>query len=105
MMRVPRRRRASNKWSWKRAQMHNFVKTAPEIARLGLHAQKVIALRATKIAAGGAAAHTEVLRMIIEKVSAGAGAVAILAMGGSGQKVIRHYRKHVASNARRLSRR
>jgi hypothetical protein len=69
---------------------------------LGFDAQKVIALRATKIAAGGAAA---VLRMIIEKASAAGEAGAMLAIGGSGQKVIRYYRNKVASNARRLSRR
>jgi hypothetical protein len=46
-----------------------------------LDAQQLIALRAMKIAAGGAAAHAEVARMMTEKVSAAAEAAAILALG------------------------
>src|ERR1700680_3694252 len=45
---------------------------------LGFDAQRVIALRAMKIAAGGSSARSEVSRMVTEKVSAGAEAVAIL---------------------------
>jgi hypothetical protein len=48
-----------------------------------MDAQQVIALRAMKIAAGGAAAHPEVARMMTEKVSAAAGAAAILALAES----------------------
>jgi hypothetical protein len=80
------------------------LKTAAEITRLGLDAQNVIALRTNKITAGGRAAHNEVLRMLVEKVSAAGEALAILANAGSGQKVIRRYRKHVKSNLRRLTR-
>lgn len=90
----------------KRSQiLTSSFKTAAEVTRLGFDAQNVIARRTKKIAAGGHAAHGEVLRMIIEKVSAAGQAVAILAMGGSGRKVIRYYRNQVTSNARRLSRR
>ena len=49
---------------------------------LGFEAQRVIALRAMKIAAGGSSARSEVSRMVTEKVSAGAEAVAILTRGG-----------------------
>jgi hypothetical protein len=38
---------------------------------LGFEAQRVIALRAMKIAAGGSSARSEVSRMVTEKVSAG----------------------------------
>jgi hypothetical protein len=55
---------------------------------LGYDAQRVIALRAMKIATGGSAARSEVRRMVTEKVSAGTEAVAILMTGGSGQRVI-----------------
>jgi hypothetical protein len=49
---------------------------------LGFEAQRVIALRAMKIAAGGSSARSEVSRMVTEKVSAGAETVAILTRGG-----------------------
>jgi hypothetical protein len=71
---------------------------------LGFEARRVIALRAMKIAAGGSAARSEVSRMVTEKVSAGAEAVAILTRGGSGRRVIRRYRTRVRANVRRLSR-
>jgi hypothetical protein len=71
---------------------------------LGFDAQRVIALRAMKIAAGGSSARSEVSRMVTEKVSAGAEAVAILTRGGSGRRVIRRYRTRVRANVRRLSR-
>ena len=70
---------------------------------LGFEAQRVIALRAMKIAAGGSSARSEVSRMVTEKV-AGAEAVAILTRGGSGRSVIRRYRTRVRANVRRLSR-
>jgi hypothetical protein len=89
----------------KRSQiLTSSLKTAAEITRLGLDAQNVIALRTNKIAAGGRAARTEIFRMIFEKVSAAGEAVAIFTMSGSGEKVIRRYRKHVRSNMRRLIR-
>jgi hypothetical protein len=69
-----------------------------------MDAQQVIALRAIKIVAGGAAAHTEVARMMTEKVSAAAEAAAILALGGSSHRVVRRYRTHMRGNIRRLSR-
>ena len=53
---------------------------------LGFEAQRVIALRAMKIAAGGSSARSEVSQMVTEKVSAGAEALAILTRGGSGRR-------------------
>jgi hypothetical protein len=69
-----------------------------------LEVQRVIALRAMKIAVGGSSARSEVSRMVTEKVSAEAEAVAILTRGGSGRRVIRRYRTRVRANVRRLSR-
>jgi hypothetical protein len=73
-------------------------------AQLGSDVQKVIALRAMKIAGGGRGAQMEVARMLTEKVAAVAEAAAILTRGGSGQKVVRRYRARVTANLRRLSR-
>jgi hypothetical protein len=84
--------------------LSSWLKAAAEMAQFGFEAQNVIALRTMKICAGGAAAHTEVVRMIIEKASASAEAVAILSLGGSGQRVVRRYRARVRLNMRRLSR-
>jgi hypothetical protein len=53
-----------------------------------------------KIAAGGTAAHSEVIRMMIEKVSAATEAMAILT-ARLGRRVVRRYRMHVRANVRR----
>ena len=58
--------------------MFGFWLALVEGTLLGFDAQRVIALRAMKIAAGGSSARSEVSRMVTEKVSAGAEAVAIL---------------------------
>ena len=97
---LPRRVRARKRFQI----LTSSLKTAAEITRFGFDAQNVIALRTKKIAAGGRAAHNEVLRMLVEKALAAGEALTILAMAGSGQQVIRRYRKHVRSNLRRLSR-
>jgi hypothetical protein len=85
-------------------QMFGIWLAVAEGTLLGFEAQRVIALRAMKIAAGGSSARSEVSRMVTEKVSAGAEAVAILTRGGSGRRVIRRYRTRVRANVRRLSR-
>jgi len=85
-------------------KMFGFWLAAAEGTLLGLDTQRVIALRAMKIAAGGSSARSEVSRMMTEKVSAAAEAVAILTRGGSGRRVIRRYRTRVRTNVRRLSR-
>jgi hypothetical protein len=77
---------------------------AAEWTLLGFDAQRVIALRAMKIVAGGSSARSEVSRMMTEKVPAAAEAVAILTRGGSRRRVIRRYRTQVRGNVRRLSR-
>ena len=71
--------------------------------RLVLEAQRVIPLRMLRLAAGGAAARSEMTRMTAEKLTAAIEAVGTLAAGGSGRKVVRRYRTHVRANVRRLS--
>jgi hypothetical protein len=81
----------------------NWLSLAPQIMWLGLEAQQVIALRAIKLGAGGAAAQAELARMMTEKVVAATEAAGTLWLGGSGQKVVRRYRTRVRQNVRRLS--
>ena len=77
---------------------------------LGAEAATVMALRSMKIAAGGPAAETEAKRMVSEKVEA-AQALQLKAMTGAlgftapsvvGQS-IKHYRRKVRANRRRLA--
>ena len=81
-----------------------WLAAATDGALLGFDMQRVIVLRVMKIAAGGTAAHSEVIRMMTEKVPAATEAMAILTRGGSGRRVVRRYRMHVRANVRRLSR-
>lgn len=81
---------------------------------LGWDAQRVIALRLLRIAAGGARGRAEAQRMVTEKLAAAAEAQAAVASsalsGGAGggrraaKKVLRIYGKRVRANRRRLSR-
>jgi hypothetical protein len=73
-------------------------------ARLCYEAQEVVNLRLTTIARGGVDGHAEAQRMVAEKGFALAEAVATLSGGGSMQKIIGRYRRHVRTNKRRLSR-
>lgn len=77
---------------------------------LGLEAATVVGQRGLKIATGGRAAKAEARRMVREKLDA-AVAWQILAMtGGLGTtapaaaaKTLRHYRRKVRANRRRLA--
>ncbi len=79
----------------------------------GLDAQRVIALRMLRVAAGGTVGQAELNRMVIEKISALAEAQAAVAMAvidghddhAVADKVLRVYHKRVRANRRRLSRR
>jgi hypothetical protein len=73
-----------------------------DAAMLSLEAQQVIGLRVAKLAGGGAAAETEAMRMVSEKVFASMRAGATLAAGGSHEKVLAQVRRSVRANARRL---
>jgi hypothetical protein len=67
-------------------------------------------LRALKIMAGGRGAEAEARRMISEKIDAGQSLQAKALTGGLGRtaptaaaKILRHYRRKVRANCRRLA--
>jgi hypothetical protein len=68
-------------------------------------AQRVIALRLAKLAAGGPAANAEARKMVMEKLAASTEAAATLAKNGSAQTVLNRYRTIMRANKRRLTRR
>jgi hypothetical protein len=77
---------------------------------LNVEASSVIALRMLKLAAGGAAAESELLRMITEKIETGLSLQALALTGGLGltvhratTKTLAHYRRTVRANRRRLA--
>jgi hypothetical protein len=89
-----------------------WLALSAQAALMGWEAQRVIALRLMRIAAGGARGHAETRRMVTEKfaaaVEAQAAAAATTIMGGAGhragKKALGVYRKRVHANRRRLSR-
>ena len=80
-------------------------KYSRDLALSGFDAQRVIALRLLKLAAGGGAASVETRRMLVEKWTASAEAAAMLASGDSAPKVLKRYRAIMRSNERRLRKR
>jgi hypothetical protein len=72
---------------------------------LALESNRVIALRMAKLMRGGKAAEREAKRMVSEKVLAAAKAGTSLMAGASGDRIVEQYRRKVAANAKRLSRR
>jgi hypothetical protein len=76
-----------------------------DMVSLAAESQRVMWLRLLRLSAGGPRAAAEIERMVFEKASAAAGAVATLMSGGSARGVVRGYRRKVRSNRRRLSRR
>jgi hypothetical protein len=77
---------------------------------LGLEASAVVALRTMKLAAGGQAALDESRRMVAEKVAAAADLQAKAMTGALGGTLpaamsgaVRHYRRRVRANRRRLT--
>jgi hypothetical protein len=84
-----------------------------DLARLGMEAQTVIALRMMRLAAGGALAGREAQRMVAEKSAAALAAqmaAAAALTGGRGPSVaIKRaygtYKRAVSRNRQRLSRR
>lgn len=71
---------------------------------LGLESNRVIGLRMAKLMRGGKAAQREAQRMVSEKMFAAAKAGTSLMAGASGDKIVAQYRRKVAANAKRLSR-
>ena len=76
---------------------------------LGANAASVMALRTARIAAGGAAGATEAELMVTEKVRAAielqtrvmTGTLGMTPLGAT-QRTLKHYRRKVAANKRRL---
>ena len=62
--------------------MRQWWKLSTDLALAGFEAQRVIALRLAKLAAGGPAADREARRMVTEKIAASTEAAATLATGG-----------------------
>jgi hypothetical protein len=78
---------------------------------LGMEAAAVIAQRSLILAEGGARAQAEALRMVTEKAEAASTLAFRAATGDLGRRpetvganALRHYRKKVRANRRRLSR-
>ncbi len=78
---------------------------------LGLESSAVIGLRIAKISAGGDAGSKEAMLMVAEKMQSTADLAADLMTGRLGATplsgttgVVRHYRRKVAANRRRLTR-
>ena len=80
-----------------------------DIWMLGAEAPTVMALRTARIAAGGAAGAAEAELMVTEKVRAAielqtrlmTGALGVTPLGAT-QGTLKHYRRKVAANKRRL---
>ena len=70
---------------------------------LALEAQQVIAMRMMRLSVGGAKSAREARRMMSEKVLAAGEAGVKLATGGSGHSIVKHYRRKVSANRRRLA--
>jgi hypothetical protein len=71
---------------------------------LGLESNRVIGLRMAKLMRGGKAAQREAQLMVGEKILAAAKAGKSLMAGASADKIVAQYRRKVAANAKRLSR-
>ena len=88
-----------------------WFELASQAVLLGLEAQRVIALRLMRLAAGGALAESEASRMITEKVEALGEAQTVAAISTMGGRTSRQvaksvfgvYKKKVRRNRRRLS--
>jgi hypothetical protein len=85
--------------------MIQWMRLASSMMLLGFEAQRVMLLRAIRIATGGAHAQAEINRMVSEKVFATVRAMGMMTLGRSPASVIRHYRSQVRANERRLTRR
>jgi hypothetical protein len=72
---------------------------------LALEANHVVGLRLMKLMWGGKRARRESQRMINEKIDAAFKAGASIMSGASADEIVGGYRRRVAANAKRLSRR
>jgi hypothetical protein len=92
---------------------NSWLKLSFETMQFGFDAQRVIALRIMRFAAGGAAGQNESYRMVAEKIAAVGEAQTVAAIAiAAGQKnkviakkVVGVFKRRVRANKRRLSRR
>jgi hypothetical protein len=91
------------------AAMTPWTSMAMQTALLALESQQVIAMRLTKFAFGGPGVQREAELMVSEKMESLAETsqmMILAALGGKKDlgagKVVRHYRKKVRANVRRL---
>jgi hypothetical protein len=88
----------------------DFAGLAFESTMLAMESQQVIALRLTKFAFGGPDVQREAELMVSEKLDSMTEASRMLVMAALGgrsdgaDKVMKHYRKKVSANVKRLSR-
>ena len=73
------------------------------VSNVGLGSQSRMALRLSKLAFGGAEAHSEAKLMITEKIDAAVEASYSLLKNGDVSAVVARYREYVSANADRLS--
>jgi len=71
---------------------------------LGIEANHVITLRMMKLMMGGKDSRREAQLMISEKIEAAIKAGASALAGASSEEIVRQYRRRVAANKKRLSR-
>ena len=88
----------------RRRKSANLMALAWDSGMLAVEAQHVVALRIAKLLSGGAGATKEAASMVTEKVLAAGVTGVKLATGASARSVIRHYRRKVRANRRRLAR-
>ena len=77
----------------------------PSWMMLGFEANRVVGLRVTRMMLGGKSARREAKLMVTEKMEAALEANTRMMHGASADEIIRMYRRRVAANARRLSKR
>ncbi len=89
--------------------MFAFADMAFQSTMLAIESQQVIAMRLTKFALGGPDVQREAELMITEKLQSAAETTHMLMMAALGgdstgaHKVVKHYRRKVSANVRRLS--
>jgi hypothetical protein len=76
---------------------------AVDMTLLALEAQRVMALRMTRMTSGGARAQAEAQLMVTEKILAAMRTWPMFWLRGSPSKALGHYRSRVRANERRLS--
>jgi hypothetical protein len=88
-----------------------WVRAGFDAWSLGVEASSVIALRMLKLAAKGAAAESQLLQMVSEKIESGLALQALalteglgLTAHGATTNTLAHYRGKVRANRRRLGR-